>query len=382
MDEHQNRIHRWLDVARWAASGGNAQPWTVEYDADDNHVAIRLRILPDYKNAPSPMDVGGAAAAIALGCFACTLTIAARGDGFWRASTDVSDGANLWESAVTLRFSRRPPRELAATSQELQVADVRGRWTDRGPYSSDSLPPALSEQIERIVAKAGRLKSFVFAGDRSQLLKDLLPLEKVRWHNPYHLDGLLQEISFSENQVGAGDGIPVQQLGVSHLDQWMLRCLKQSAVVSWLFRTFASGYAAHSALRPFGRDCNRVFFLQAVDARFATLLQFGECFQEIWLEANRSGVSFQPLGLPLVALRHWQNTSLSDFYSPGEIRGIEAATERLHDVSGLDLRLPVIGFRVGRSSRPAMHPPRRSVQAQARPGLLLDENSGLQRQAH
>ena len=60
----------WLDFAKWAPSGGNAQPWRVEYEENYNSIAFRLAIEPVCKTNSSLMDVRGAASAMALGALA------------------------------------------------------------------------------------------------------------------------------------------------------------------------------------------------------------------------------------------------------------------------------------------------------------------------
>ena len=62
IDAKQNILLRILDLARWAPSGDNTQPWRFEIVADD-HIAIhgfdtRDRVIYDFDGHPSQMAHG------------------------------------------------------------------------------------------------------------------------------------------------------------------------------------------------------------------------------------------------------------------------------------------------------------------------------------
>ena len=95
----------------------------------------------------------------------------------------------------------------------------------------------------------------------------------------------------------------------------------------------------------------------------------GSCFQEIWLELNRSGFSFQPLGLPLIPLAYWSSYRGLNF-TEEDRRKLEIATYTFKEDFQIDLKLPVMGIRMGIPTTNANKSLRKEIQATFQPNIL------------
>lgn len=360
-----DRVQRWLDVARWSPSGGNAQPWQVRVNRKNDEIELRIEISDEYRRDPSPMDVEGTASVIALGAFVRSLRYVCANDGFHVVAVDFEFGAVHWRSAVILHVVSLPtPRvEGAYSNQEIQA-----RRTDRGAYQTTPLSPEFLSRFQSMLAKFSSVRAVEFAAHseirKEQLIVPLARIERVRWRNSRLLDALLHEVSFSEGDVDRK--IPVSQLGISKIDRLVLQALRSWPFARRVFCTPVVEIPVRRAVRDFCWDCERVVFLEAVfdeknkNDEFLALIELGECFQMIWLEASRQGVSFQPLGLPLIVLGYWRDRGIFSF-SDNEISALELATNEFREKFDIDLKRPVLGFRLGKTMKLAERAPRSEI---------------------
>ena len=130
-----------LDLARWAPSGDNTQPWRFEI-VDDNHIRVhgsdtRDHVLYDYDGHPSH---------IAHGALLETLRIAATGFGLNASWTISSKGDD-----------RNPVYDVTLTPDPTTVRDslfdcIETRTVQRRPMKTT---PLAETQREALVAAAG-----------------------------------------------------------------------------------------------------------------------------------------------------------------------------------------------------------------------------------
>lgn len=66
-------IMKWIEVAKWAASGGNVQPWHIqiiigqdESENDSEEIKLQLTLDQEAWLEKSPLDIKGSASLIAL----------------------------------------------------------------------------------------------------------------------------------------------------------------------------------------------------------------------------------------------------------------------------------------------------------------------------
>lgn len=356
MSDSTPRVKRWLETARWAASGGNAQPWLVEFHETPGEIAIKLSIDPQYIPKHSPLDVKGAAAALSLGCLTTNLIALAAQDEFGLSDTKIHSAEDYWKGSVVLTFKTSVPAHKTYTAGE-----IINRRTNRYPFQTREIPEELRHTIWNLPKKYRKLAISEYSKNKAEVIAELAPLERIRWHATSYFRSFLSEVSFHPDIQREPDKIPVSQLGIGKSDQASMRMLaRHPSLHGFLRKIFFHHLVAKQALEGFRKNCDRIYFLQAPENGFEACFELGRVFQEIWLETERANVGFQPLGIPLLALGHWQGEPDLGL-SASQIKDIELATTRIRERYAMDLRLPTIGFRVGYPTREAEKAPRKDL---------------------
>lgn len=368
---------KWLNGARWAASGGNAQPWDVEFAEKDDGLVFRLSLNAKYARNPSAMDAGGAASVMALGCFAKTLEIFAGLDNFklylktWDSPRELKNKdssqdsvQDFWSDAAVLYFRRD-----LMTTQTYNQTDILNRRTDRHRYKKIAVPIELQSSIKEIISKYEMLNSYEFASDKKKLSASFEELGKIRWQNEQLLTSLLSEISFADEEVKIKDKIPASQLGATSMDVSLLRLMRRFPWLGILFRIGFHKIPVQKDISNYTQHCDRMLFLEAKEYNFVNCFELGRCFQEVWLETNRRGMSFQPLGLPLIALAFWQNIDFLKF-TKSQKNSITQLTEDFQRVFSINLKNPVMGFRIGWPLKASDKPLRKDLVGQHKPEIF------------
>lgn len=348
MKENRNDpVQKWLETARWAASGGNAQPWVVEYTtqggrSQSNLIHIHLKIDPSYRAHPSLMDVHGIASAMALGCLTTTLVSMAHWDGYSLARVDHQPEISIWTSSVVLQFEEN----MQGQSFDYTPEEILKRNTDRHRFKTTPVPQSLTEFMDRALKKYSGLSIQIFKENKNRLNSTLFELENIRWQNRPLFESLLSEISFAEKDTAALRKIPHYQLGISSLDEMFLRLLKRYPLFRALLRLGLHRPAVAKIVRDSISYSERICFLQAPDVSFHSGFEMGRCFQELWLETNRYGVSFQPIASPLIVLGFWKSPATYGF-SPKQASMLSHLTLAGANQFSLDFKNLTIGFRIG-----------------------------------
>ena len=346
---------KWLDTAKRAASGGNAQPWAVEFDEKPSSVAIRLSIDPAYIAHPSAMDKGGEASAMALGSLAFNLEIVANLDHYELSHKLWDLQKTFWDSSVTLFFTAN-----ADVKSEFSLNDIIQRKTDRTPYQKTEIPGQVLKNIRLIVRKYDVLEYFEFNTNKEQIAPALLEIEKIRWSNSELINSFLSEISFGKEEQVAKDKIPASQLGIPFLLSLFLRTLRSFPQLNVVFKLGFLHVASKKALENYIKRSDRLFFIQAINNDFECCYELGKCFQEIWLSCNQAGLGFQPFGLPLIPLTFWNHNGALKF-TAAEPKKLEAVTSELANKFQMNLKCPMMGLRIGIPTQDAKQTLRKEI---------------------
>lgn len=194
------RVKKWLELAKWAPSGGNLQPWIVDYDDTDSCIYLSLRVNAFYKKEAPLMDMGLYASAISLGALALNIEIAANNDGFTLTKEIVK------EDFVFLKFIQQEPLYVSYTNE-----DVINRRTDRFRYKNQRLPETFKTRYEEIKKRYPRHRVMDIFENKKKLGKIFSELERIRWKNFSLIKSTLEELNFDKVKQ---TGIPSEQLGV------------------------------------------------------------------------------------------------------------------------------------------------------------------------
>lgn len=284
-------LERILDLARWAPSGDNTQPWRFEV-VSDTHVVIHGFDTRD----DTVYDLQGHASQLALGTLLETLTIAASGESMSAAISRRPDTLDI-----------RPTFDVRFTGSEEISADpllpyIRQRCTQRRALRTrpltahqrhnleTSLPPGYRVHWQEGLAGRLHMAKLLFANAGIRLtIPEAYEVHKrvIQWHARF-----------------SNDRIPDQAVGLDPLTTRLM----QQVMQSWSRVRFMNRYLAGTLLPRLELDiipalaCAAHFMIvaehppQEVDDYVAA----GRAIQRFWLTTTSQGLQLQPEMTPLI----------------------------------------------------------------------------------
>lgn len=311
-------IERILDLARWAPSGDNDQPWRFEI-VDDQHVTVHGRDTRDW----CVYDLDGTSSQIALGALLETLSIAASAEGMraesvWRADSP--------EDAPLIDVTLVPD---AGISPHALLPFIRARVTQRLPFTQRPLSARQKQTLEQSVGAGFRVLWIEGKSERREMAKLLFQNAHIRLSTPeafeVHRRNIEWGVQFSEDRIpeGAlGIDLPTRRIMRWALQSWRrVQFLNRYLAGTWLprlqmdWRT-ALGCAAHFVIiadQP----------LQSVQDYLAG----GRAVQRFWLQATRQGLQFQPEMTPVIFSRYVAQARTFTSIAPEQLLAARLADE-------------------------------------------------------
>lgn len=288
-------IERVLDLARWAPSGDNEQPWKFEL-VDAHRAVIYTHDTRDW----CVYDLDGTSSQIAVGALLETIRIAATGEGMvancLRRDT---------ESASELVFDvTLAPEPTVAADRHLHF--VRSRVTQRKPLSTKALGARQKQALETAVGDGYRILWFDQAPLRRRMAKVLFHNAHIRLATPEAYEVHRKNIDWGARF--SQDRLPEHALGVDLLTRKVMRW----ALTSWQRVTFLNRFFAGTWLPRLQMDlatglrCAAHFVivseqpLQSID----DYINGGRAMQRFWLEATRQNLQLQPEMTPMIFSRY------------------------------------------------------------------------------
>lgn len=288
-------IERILDLARWAPSGDNEQPWRFEI-VDDHNVLIHGRDTRDW----CVYDLDGTSSQIALGALVETLRIAASGEGM-RAEVllrpDSPEDAPLIDVRLIADEDVLP---------DVLLPFITSRVTQRKPLSTRSLTDHQKQALEQAVGAGFSVRWMEGNEERRQVAKLLFHNAHIRLSTPeayeVHRQNIEWGVQYSEHHIPEG------ALGLDLPTRKIMRwALKSWARVRFLNRFFAGTWLPRLQMDwRTARGCAAHFVIVA-DKPLQTVedyLDGGAAMQRFWLEATRLGLQFQPEMTPVIFSRY------------------------------------------------------------------------------
>ncbi|HPF58802.1 MAG TPA: ThiF family adenylyltransferase [Candidatus Competibacteraceae bacterium] len=283
-------IEQILDLARWAPSGDNTQPWRFEIPGE------RCLVVHGFDTREHVIyDLQGRASQLALGGLLETLEIAAQGHG-WRC--DIRRRKDLPETRPTfdVKFSD------TLTEPHPLEAVIRTRVTNRQAFSRRPLSSRERSALEASVGAGYRVLWLEGSATLRQMARLLFANAEIRLTTPeaytVHKSIIEWNSQFSQERI------PDQAVG---LDPVALRLMRW-AMQSWKRVCFLNRYLGGTLLPRLQLDvwpalnCAAHFVivaeqpLQAMD----DYVTGGRAMQRFWLTATHLGLQFQPEMTPLI----------------------------------------------------------------------------------
>lgn len=290
-----DHLRRILDLARWAPSGDNTQPWRFEIVADE-HVLVHGFDTRDHV----VYDLDGHASQLAVGALLETLAIAASCEArrvHISRRPDTPDDHLL----IDVRFEHDPTIAL-----DPLAAVVQSRVVQRRPMSTRPLSEAQKRALEDAVPEAYRVQWFETLPQRGRVARLMFDNAKVRLTIPeayaVHRSVIEWNAQFSE------DRIPEQAVGVDRLTARFMRwALSSWARVEFLNRWLLGDLPPRVQLDLVpGLACAAHFALlaPAPTASVDHYLSAGRVVQRFWLTAAHQGLYIQPEMTPVIFARY------------------------------------------------------------------------------
>ena len=290
--EHLRRI---LELARWAPSGDNTQPWRFEV-IDEHHLLIHAFDTRDH----CVYDLDGHPSQIALGALLETLAIAASEHGLRAEFKRCPDSPDT-----------RPDYFVDLIPDSALMPDpllphVRQRSVQRRPMRTTPLTGPQKQALEDAVGKLYTVRWFEGAGQRWRLAKLMFDNARLRLTlpeaYPVHRDIIEWKARFSEDRV------PDQALGLDAMTLKLMRWVMTSWQRVDFFNTYLAGHLIpriEMDLLP-GLFCAAHFVILAPKAPAAMddYVAAGRAVQRFWLTATRLDLQLQPEMTPLIFSRY------------------------------------------------------------------------------
>ncbi len=325
-------IERIVDVARWAPSPDNSQPWTFEILGHDRlRMQINLEAENPYQFAqsqPNWLSAGMMLEALRLAALDHRLQLGwtKQGNEFdikFQPTTAPADGLSAYIKmrAVDRSAYRRAPLSQNA-KQALKTACGPGFqlcWletpTERWRYAKLA---ALSSAM--------RLRSRVCHGVHQKI---------IDWNNRF-----------------SPDALPSTSLGVNIFSQMLLRWgikswTKMQALNTFLRADLLAG--TEMDLLPGVMSAGYVVVAAESDFPQSTddMLIAGARIYRLWLEATRQGLAFQPALGPFLAAAVAQGTAPLVDVSPATLQSVKHVSSELEMLTGLPFKRLLFAARLG-----------------------------------
>lgn len=287
-------LHQLVDLARWAPSGDNTQPWRFELLPPD-----RLVVHGHDTRDDCVYDLQGEASQLSLGALLCNLELAASCHGMalsWQRRLQAPVERPVFD--VQISASSCAPDPLAA--------HIRQRSVQRRAMRMQALSPA---QIARLEAAAGpqhRICWLASWPQRRAAARLLFANAGLRLTLPEAFPVHQRIIAWDSRE--SEDRIPDQALGAS----WLTRKLMRFGLASWARVDFFNRYLAGTWMPRIELDlvpalacaAHYVLLAEREPASIDDFVAAGQAVQRVWLTATAEGLWQQPEMTPLIFARY------------------------------------------------------------------------------
>ncbi len=284
-------MQRVLDLARWAPSGDNTQPW--RFTLTGEHACV---VHGNDTREWCVYDLQGRASQIALGALLETIAVAASGEGM---RAEFQHCPDTQETAPQIEVELVPDSSI---SRDALCGFIKERVTQRRALSTEPLATVDKQRLQASLPDGFRVQ-WIEGGENKKRMANLLFLNaKIRLTIPeayrVHKEIIEWNARYSE------DRIPDQAVGLDpvalKLMRWALHSWKR---VSFLNRYLAGTWMPRIQLDLVpGLRCAAHFVLVADNPpeRIGDYLAAGRALQRFWLTCASCGLQFQPEMTPLI----------------------------------------------------------------------------------
>ena len=289
-------VEQILDLARWAPSGDNTQPWRFEIAAED-HVIVRAFDTREH----CVYDLTGHPSQISVGAMLETLRIAAVTCGYEASVTRRADAPDTHPTFdVRLRadaMSSSDQSNAAALAAVIKSRSVQRRplsFTPLNQTQKDALTASIGDHFELrfIESFSGRLRlaSLLFSSAWLRLtMREAYEVHKrvIDWGNRF-----------------SDDKIPAAAVGLDPVTTKLMAWVMQDWHRVVFFNRFLAGTLAPRLQLDFipavACAAHMLVLARSVPRGIDDYVEAGRAVQRLWLTASTLGLQHQPALTPLI----------------------------------------------------------------------------------
>jgi sulfur-carrier protein adenylyltransferase/sulfurtransferase len=334
-----SEIEHILDLARWAPSGDNSQPWRFKILGEDRvsvSVTRKEDDIYDYNNGQPTL--------LATGMMLETMRIAASRFGRtveWKYLGPKGPG-----HGIEVRLTKQP-----SITEDPLYPYITIRSVDRRRYQTRRLSDEQKDALSRAIGDEFEVDWYESRSKRWRAARINAMATDIRLRLPeafpVHKRILDWDRRFSP------DGVPAAAVGVDPLTLKLMKFVLRN----WPRADFFNRYLAGTAMPRLELDlwpgvlCAGHFVIQRRQPttpgdQLPSLLRAGQAIQRFWLTAVAMGLSMQPAIAPLIF--SWYAVSGGRF---SDIKAIKKLARRLAKTEGFDPRRTLFRGRLGRPTR-------------------------------
>jgi nitroreductase len=268
-------------AANRAPSGGNVQPWSIEWAAD----AVTIRLAPQYQ---STIDVGLRGSAVAVGAAAFNAQVAAAAhDALGSVEFVEADGRHPLSAVV----------ELGNSTDDFLASLYPGlmeRETNRRTGTPERLQEATANALHDAAQRAGaRLELLTDPGALEHAGALLAEADRIRYLTPHLHAEMASELRWPGD--GSLDtGIDVRSLELSTAELVTLDILRRPDVMS-LLTAWDSGRSLGADTRARIAQSSALSVIMIDDLSLTGYARGGGAAEAVWISAQLLGLSVQPI---------------------------------------------------------------------------------------
>jgi len=293
-------LEKLLNVARWAPSGDNAQPWTFRIDSEDR---ITLHIHCAAGNVYEYAD--GQPTLISAGTLLENIEIAA--PAFGRKASWRYQGCSNGVHAIEISLQQS---DTGGTSPLFD--EIGRRSVDRRPFRTRALSKDQKSALAAEVSRDISLCWFESLADRRKVAGLTRLATEIRLRIPETFE--IHNRIVDWDNLKSEHGIPARALGLDPLTLKIMRWTLARRARTEISNRLGSPTFAALQMDILPGIFSAAYFAFVIEkrapdpaARAIQLLKVGQSVQRFWLRATKLGLAMQPCLAPL-AFAHYGRT--------------------------------------------------------------------------
>lgn len=270
-----------------APSGGNSQPWRWVYFRG------ALYLFNGYPPNLTILDYASAASFVALGAAIENVATCAQSLGY---STECSyfPKESVKNLVCKICFG---PLQTAQPAVINRAEALHYRITNRNLGERKSIESEILQHLEMAVKEEEGFKLHFFS-DAQQLdaLADILgETEKIRLLDDYGHHDFVNEIRWTREEAEESkDGVDIRTIDLSNSEKVGLQISRDYSIIE-LLNQWEAGGAFKKLTKKSIDSAGAIGVISSSESGKDLFLRGGRAMEKVWLEANRQGISFQPV---------------------------------------------------------------------------------------